>query len=76
MNFWQLDKDTTCGGGLDGESWTFEAIENGKYNIVTRWVPMHCGNDITKQHAQIGLQLMKKSQFIDFLKVRTGKKIE
>jgi hypothetical protein len=72
LNFWQITNDTTCGPGLDGENWTFEAIENGKYNIVTRWVPMHCGNEITKQLAQIGLQLMKKSQFIDYLKVKTG----
>jgi hypothetical protein len=44
LNFWELKKDTTCQVGLDGESWIFEAIENGRYNFFTRWAPLHCGN--------------------------------
>ena len=72
LDFWQLTKDTTCGRGLDGETWTFEAIENGQYNILTRWVPRHCGNEITKQLALIGVDLMNKSHFIDYLMIITG----
>ena len=72
LNFWKVTADTTCRGGFDGESWTFEAIENGKYNIQTRWIPLHCGNSVTKQLATIGVQLRDSSQFKDYLHIRTG----
>jgi hypothetical protein len=63
LNFWELKKDTTCEAGLDGEWWLFEAIENGQYNFFTRWTPLHCGNQITKQLAEIGVRLKNKAQF-------------
>ena len=72
LNFWKLKIDTTCHGGLDGEDWTFEAIDNGQYNILRRWVPLNCGNDTTRQLALIGVELRKASQFKDYLRVRTG----
>jgi len=72
LNFWNIKEDTTCGGGTDGEGWTFEAIENGLYNIVSRWVPLNCGNDITRRLALIGVELRNKSQFKNYLQVRTG----
>jgi hypothetical protein len=72
LDFWKVARDTTCRGGLDGEGWTFEAIENGQYNIQTRWVPLNCGNSITRQLALIGVQLRDSSQFKDYLHVRTG----
>jgi len=67
LNFWKLNKDTTCHGGLDGEDWTFEAIENGKYNIISRWVPQDCGDSITKQLSYIGIHLGTLSRLDNML---------
>ncbi|MDF2188528.1 hypothetical protein [Paraflavitalea sp. CAU 1676] len=72
IGFWRITEDTTCSGGLDGEIWTFEAIENGKYNILTRWAPLHCGNAATKQLALVGVQLRDSSRFKEYLHVKTG----
>ena len=66
LNFWKLDKDTTCSGGFDGESWTFEAIENGRYNIITRWVPLHCGNQVTIQLGKLGVKIRDLSNLLDY----------
>jgi hypothetical protein len=57
LNFWTLGKDTTCHGGLDGETWTIEAIDNGRYNIISRWVPQDCGDSTTINLSKIGLKL-------------------
>ena len=72
LDFWTLDKDTTCLGGNDGESWTFEAIENGKYNIIIRSVPLDCGNSVTKKLGQIGTMLRMKSNLVEILSIKTG----
>jgi hypothetical protein len=72
LNFWKVTEDTTCKGGFDGESWTFEAIENGKYNIQTRWLPLDCGNAVTKQLALLGVQLRDSSQFKEYLHMKMG----
>lgn len=72
LNFWSIHEDTTCKGGMDGEEWTFEAVENGQYNIVSRWVPLSCGNDITHQLALLGVDLRQKSKLKGYLQVRTG----
>lgn len=71
LNFWKLKQDTTCGLGLDGETWTFEAIENGQYNIVSRWVPLHCGNDTTRQLALLGVDLRNKLMFKNYIQAKT-----
>lgn len=76
LDFWTLTKDTTCGSGTDGEQWTFEAIENGRYNILTRWVPLRCGNQNTKRLAEIGVRLRNKSQFKDYFHLQTKMPIE
>jgi len=72
LKFWDLKEDTTCGRGFDGENWTFEAIENGKYNIQTRWHPLRCGDSTTKELAKLCIQLRYVSQFKDYLQVRAG----
>ncbi|MEP7256027.1 MAG: hypothetical protein ABI666_09630 [Ferruginibacter sp.] len=66
-NFWKLGIDTTCHGGFDGETWTFEALENGKYNFIWRWVPQDCGDGTTINLSKIGLQLGKLSGLDDIL---------
>lgn len=63
LDFWNLQYDTTCHGGMDGETWTFEAIDKGKYNIINRWMPQTCGNDTTRALAEIGLHLKELSKF-------------
>jgi hypothetical protein len=67
LNFWSLGSDTTCHGGFDGETWTFEAIENGKYNIISRWVPQTCGDSTTIKLSKIGLNLGKLSRLDNVL---------
>ena len=62
LNFWTLAADTTCHGGLDGETWIFESIDKGKYNVLSRWYPQECGNMTTKQLAQLGLRLREYSR--------------
>ena len=57
LNFWELSADTTCSSGFDGEYWTFEAIENGEYNLLYRWSPKFCGNESTKRLSEIGEDL-------------------
>jgi len=73
LKFWKLDKDSTCMGGTDGEVWTFEAIENGKYNLISRWVPTHCGNETTLQLGRLGLMLEDSSRVFEVLKVAMDK---
>lgn len=71
LDFWKIKKDTTCLGGFDGDTWTFEAIENGQYNIVSRWAPLNCGNSTTKQLALIGVTLRNKSLFKNYIQAKT-----
>ena len=46
--------------------------ENGNYNIVSRWVPLRCGNSITKQLAQIAVELRNRALFKNFIQAKTG----
>jgi hypothetical protein len=63
IGFWTLPiHDTTCGPGFDGETWTFELIEAGKYQILTRWVPQTCGDSLTRQLSQVGLRIRELSK--------------
>ena len=57
LDFWKLGEDTACRSGRDGENWTFEAIENGQYNYISRWYPQGCGDSVTKKLATIGIKL-------------------
>ncbi len=68
LDFWKVGMDTTCQGGLDGETWVFEAIDNGKYNAVERWVPQDCGNRTTRDLAKLGLNLASLSKLDEILK--------
>ena len=67
LNFWKLGIDSTCHGGFDGETWMFEAIENGKYNIFARWVPQGCGDSTTIRLSKIGINLAKLSKLDNIL---------
>lgn len=67
QNFWKLGIDTTCHGGTDGETWMFEAMENGKYNIFARWYPQDCGDSTTQSLSKIGLTLSKLSRLDNIL---------
>lgn len=67
LDFWNLDIDTTCSDGFDGETWTFEAIENGQYNIINRWGPLHCGSKTTIQLAQLGTKITGLSKMLDVM---------
>lgn len=67
LNFWNLGADTTCRGGFDGETWFLEAIENGKYNIIRRWLPQHCGSGNTNQLGDIGAMLGKLGKLDNIL---------
>jgi hypothetical protein len=68
LNFWKLGEDNISGGS-DGETWTFEAIENGKYNLIDRWVPQLYGNRTTKQLGQLGMRIKEMSKLLDILPV-------
>ena len=72
LNFWTLHEDTVCHGGYDGEHWTIEAIENGQYNIIDRWVPQHCGGETTLQLGQLGLQIRDKSKILEIFALTYG----
>lgn len=71
INFWQIKDNEHC-LGFDGEDWTFEAMENGQYNIVTRWLPLHCGNDVTRKLALIAIDLRTKSKFKNYIRAKTN----
>lgn len=77
LNFWKLGNDTTCEKVLDGERWTFEAIEKGKYNLVKINSPLVCNSIETKTLLSIANDLKKFSKLNDFLnlKMQTMKKI-
>jgi len=63
INFFYLPlRDTTCGPGLDGETWTFEFIKGGKHHLVVRWLPEACGDNKTLQLARIGLRIREISR--------------
>jgi hypothetical protein len=62
LNFWKLRTDPIRHHGADGDNYTLEAIENGKYNIVRSWSPLYCGDRETFQLAMLGLDLLKISK--------------
>ncbi len=72
LDFWKLKNDSICKGGFDGENWTFEAIENGKYNLIDRWVPQACGDSRTLQLGKIGIDIRNKSKIFDMFSITYG----
>lgn len=63
LRFWNMPlHDTNCRGGLDGETWTFEAIEGGKYHLLGRWFPEGCGDSLTRRLAKVGLRIRNSSK--------------
>lgn len=77
LNFWKLENDTTCEKVVDGEHWTLEAIEKGKYNLIYRQSPTFCTSNETKILLSIANELKKASRLNDFLnvKMKTMKKV-
>lgn len=64
LNFWELGLDSACLDGVHGESWTFEAIQNGHYHSVWRWSPSFCGDTATKQLALLTEEIKKIANFV------------
>jgi len=65
-NFWTLERkpnDTGC-DATDADSWTFEAIEKGQYNIYELSDPLFCGSAETMKIGQIGKHLVEKVKSI------------
>lgn len=64
-SFWKLKglpKNAGC--VTDADSWTFEAIEKGQYNILELSEPIYCGDSSTMAIGQIGLLLKQKAKSI------------
>jgi hypothetical protein len=72
LNFWNLKEDSACLVGCDGETWTFESMHDGKYNLIRRWVPRSCGDTTTRQLAALGFSLRSKAKFKDYIQTRTN----
>ncbi len=62
LHFWTLGEDSTCHGGLDGERWLIEAMDNGRYNAIDRWVPQRCGDSTTRGIANLVKHLAAESR--------------
>lgn len=65
IDFWKLGLETS--NGADGETWTIEAIHNGKYNLVERWVPQSYGSTKTRKLGEIGMYLRDTSKLLEIL---------
>jgi hypothetical protein len=65
VDFWSLGPEPI--DGCDGETWTFEAIHNGKYNLIERWVPQKYGSSRTRKLAELGLNLRDTSKLFVIL---------
>jgi hypothetical protein len=68
LNFWSLGDDR-IDGGLDGETWIIEAIEDGKYNLIARWVPQHYGDSTTRQLGRLGIKIRETSKLFEVFAV-------
>lgn len=61
-SFWNLERkpgDTGC-NSTDASGWTFEAIENGRYNIFELSDPLYCGSSEIMRIGQIGKRLVEQ----------------
>lgn len=65
IDFWKLGPEPIDGG--DGETWTIEAIHDGKYNLIERWVPQAYGSAKTRKLAEIGMNLRDSSKLLEIL---------
>ncbi len=65
INIWEINVDTTCLSGTDGDQWTIEFIKDGKYCFLSRWEPLNCGDSNTKLIGKIGLSLLEKSGWFE-----------
>ncbi|HEY0669883.1 MAG TPA: hypothetical protein VGD22_17000, partial [Sphingobacteriaceae bacterium] len=69
-NFWYYSSDTTCGRVLDGEFWTVEAIESGKYKLITLHSPEGCSSQQVKSIAEIVEELRNLVKLNEFMDVK------
>jgi hypothetical protein len=52
--------------GFDGETWTIEAILDGKYHGIERWHPQSSKEQAVNDISRIGAKLIEQSGIIDF----------
>jgi hypothetical protein len=52
--------------GFDGETWTIEAILDGKYHGIERWHPQSSKEQAVNDISTIGTKLIEQSGIIDF----------
>ena len=64
------------GSYTDGETWTYEAISNGRYNLVRQRLPQYCKNKDAIELYNTILYLVKFARLDNILealgKPRTG----
>ena len=72
INYWKLNRlnDTTCPRVLDGQNWTFEAINKGKYNLVNRQSPYNCSSYEMKTLIEIVDSLNSVIDFKDYYNLK------
>lgn len=70
INFWEIKgNDSTCHAVFDGTTFVFEAIDNGKYNVVYRHSPSSCTSKEAQEFSKIGGDLFEISGADKFWKV-------
>jgi hypothetical protein len=71
LNYWNLKAESNV-GWLDGETWTYEAINHGRYNFIRQRMPQFCkNNELIALYKLVGL--WKKESKIDNMLVALGK---
>ena len=75
LNYWSM-KPEMNGSYTDGETWTYEAISNGRYNLVRQRLPQYCKNKDAIELYNTVLYLVKFARLDNILealgKPRTG----
>ena len=65
IRFWGIGIQPDC-GGTDGATWTFEALDRGRYKRVVRWSPGYCGEPAAIALSVIGGELGKLANLEDY----------
>lgn len=66
LNYWTM-KPEMNGSYTDGETWTYEALSNGRYNLVRQRLPQYCKDQNAKDVYRIALYLIKYSKLDNVL---------
>jgi hypothetical protein len=71
LNFWDLkNNDTSCPKMLDGQFWTIEAIDSGRYNFIIRQSPYNCRSEQIKNLVKIIDELQIITHFEEYWKLK------